>query len=188
MVNVGALTAEICWWVWGTPANFNRLRVLPSLLHRRGSTEVNQTLHYVWPTPGLIHYIYILPDAKLTLRPSLAFSYIGSVTARYSISWRQANFATFSRGRHRYSAGRPSRWASSHILVSVFIHLPHFLELGFYCTYAVLPKAKLCDCILCMHIAQWAYLIVLFDDEQRMEGWLIQISPERLRKDLGILS
>ena len=29
----------------------------------------------------------ILPRAKFTLRPSLAFSYIGSVTARHSSSW-----------------------------------------------------------------------------------------------------
>ena len=30
---------------------------------------------------------------------------------------RQPNFVAFSRGRHLYSAGRPSRWASVHILV-----------------------------------------------------------------------
>jgi len=27
MVNFGVLMAEICWWVWGTPANFNRFHV-----------------------------------------------------------------------------------------------------------------------------------------------------------------
>jgi len=52
MANLGPLTAEIGWWVWGTPANFNGFRVLASLLHRRLSTEVNQTLHDVWPSPG----------------------------------------------------------------------------------------------------------------------------------------
>jgi len=31
----------------------------------------------------------ILPGAKFTFRPSLAFSYIGSVTARHSSSGRQ---------------------------------------------------------------------------------------------------
>jgi len=31
MVNFG-LTAEICWRVWGTPANFNGFRVLAALL------------------------------------------------------------------------------------------------------------------------------------------------------------
>jgi len=58
-----------------------------------------------------------LPGAKFTLRPSLVFSYIGIVTTRHSSSGRQPNFAAFSRGRHLYSAGRPSRWALVHILV-----------------------------------------------------------------------
>jgi len=33
MVKFGLLAAEICWWVWGTPANFNGFRVLAALLH-----------------------------------------------------------------------------------------------------------------------------------------------------------
>ena len=57
MVNVGPITAEIGSGVWGTPANFNGFRVLASLLHRRRSMEVNQTLHDVWPFPGLVHPI-----------------------------------------------------------------------------------------------------------------------------------
>jgi len=59
MANVGPLTAEIISLVWGTPANFNQFRVLPSLLQRRRSAEANQTLHDVWPSPRLVHYIYI---------------------------------------------------------------------------------------------------------------------------------
>jgi len=107
----------------GHPANFNGFRVLASLLHRRRSTEVNQTLHDVWPSSALVHFRGllplngILPGAKFTLRPSLAFCYICSVTARHSSGGRQPNFAAFSRGRHLYSAGRPWRWASAHILV-----------------------------------------------------------------------
>jgi len=58
MANVGPLTIEIGWRVWGTPADFNGFRVLASLLHRRRSTEVNHTLHDVWPSFGLVHYIY----------------------------------------------------------------------------------------------------------------------------------
>jgi len=123
MVNFGPLAAEIGSRVWGTPANFSGFRVLASLLQRRRSTEANQTLHDVWSSLGLVHYIYIfggscppdgiLPGAKFTLRPSFAFSYIGSVTARHSSSGRQPNFAALRRGRHLYSA---SRWASVHIL------------------------------------------------------------------------
>ena len=59
MVNFGPLTAEIGSRVWGTPANFNGFRVLASLLQQRRSPEANQTLHSVWPSPGLVHYIYI---------------------------------------------------------------------------------------------------------------------------------
>jgi len=75
---------------------------------------------------GLLSPDGILPGAKFTLRPSLAFSYIGSVTARHSSSGRQQNCSmvqgmelqNFRRARHLYLAGRPSRWAWAHILVS----------------------------------------------------------------------
>jgi len=94
---LGPLAAEIGWRVWGTRANFSRFRMLASLLHRRHSTEVNQALQVVWPSPGLVHYIHfqgllppnrILPGAKFTMRLSLAFSYIGSITAWHSSSGR----------------------------------------------------------------------------------------------------
>ena len=45
-------------------------------------------------------------------------SRLGSVTARYSSSGRQPNFAVLNRGRQLHLAGRPSRWAPAHILVS----------------------------------------------------------------------
>jgi len=69
------------------PSKFQRvsLRILASLLQWRRSTEVNQTLHDVLPTPGLVQYVYIfggscppdgiLPGAKFTLHPNLAFFY-----------------------------------------------------------------------------------------------------------------
>jgi len=66
MVHVGPLAAEIYWRVWGTPASFNRFRVLAALLHgipvlgasqtlrRRteGATYIRQGGHHVghWPT------------------------------------------------------------------------------------------------------------------------------------------
>jgi len=34
---------------------------------------------------------------------------------------RQPNFAALNRGRHLYWAGRPSRWASAHILVFILL-------------------------------------------------------------------
>jgi len=45
---------ETSWRVWGNPANFNGFRVLVSLLQRRRLTEVNQTLHDVSPSAGLV--------------------------------------------------------------------------------------------------------------------------------------
>jgi len=56
MMNFDPVMAEIGSGVWGIPANLNGFRVLALLLHRRHSTEVNQTLYDVWPSPGLVHY------------------------------------------------------------------------------------------------------------------------------------
>jgi len=93
MANFGPLTAEIGLGVWGTPANFNGFRVFASLLQRYRSPEANQTLHDVWPSRALVHYIFIFRGSCLlmefcqfTLCPSLAFCDSGSVTARHSSS------------------------------------------------------------------------------------------------------
>ena len=66
MVNFGPLAAEICWRVWGTPANFNGFLILVVLLHgtlvvgisqalrhcTEGATYIRQGGHHVehWPT------------------------------------------------------------------------------------------------------------------------------------------
>jgi len=50
-------------------------------------------------------------------------SHLGSVTARHSSSGRQPNFASFNRGRHLHSAGRPSCWALAHISSFQFFFL-----------------------------------------------------------------
>jgi len=44
IVNFGPLAAEICWRVWGTPANFNGFLVLVALLHGILVAGVSQTL------------------------------------------------------------------------------------------------------------------------------------------------
>ena len=56
---LGLLVSEISWWIRGTPANLNGFRVLALLMQQRRSVAVNQTLHDVWRSPGLVHYIYI---------------------------------------------------------------------------------------------------------------------------------
>jgi len=50
---------EIGLPVWGTAANFDWFYFLASLLQRRRLPEANQTLHDLWPSPGLVQYIYI---------------------------------------------------------------------------------------------------------------------------------
>jgi len=129
MVNFGPLTAEICWQVCGTPANFNQFRILASLLHRRHSMEVNKTLEDVWLSTGLVHYIYIFGGSC----PLMEF---GSCKIHFAskscvlLYWHGSRYCTaleqrpsaklcgvvqgmelrnFRRGCHLYSAGRPSR-------------------------------------------------------------------------------
>jgi len=60
MVNFGPLMAEIGSGVLGTRANFNVFCVLASLLQGRRSL---QTLHDVWLSPPLLHYIFIFGGA-----------------------------------------------------------------------------------------------------------------------------
>ena len=122
---LGLLTAEIRWRVWGTPANLNQFRVLASLLHRRRSTEVNETLQNVWPSPGPVNYIHfwrlLPPDgtllaAKFTLHSSLAFSYIGSVTAQHWSSGRQPNFVAWYKELNygTFAEGATYIWLGGH--------------------------------------------------------------------------
>ena len=109
--------------VWGNPANFNQFGFLASLLQWHRWMEANQTLQDVWPSPELVHYVYIFRGScPLTefcqVQNSFSLSCLGFVTAQYSSSGRQPDFAVLSRGCHLYSAGRPSRWALAHILVT----------------------------------------------------------------------
>ena len=55
MVNFGPLAAEICWRVWGTPANFNGIRILAALLQGTLVVGISQTFlcwtegaTYIW--------------------------------------------------------------------------------------------------------------------------------------------
>jgi len=119
------LMADIGWLVWGTPAKWvSRLGFVtaPTSVNG-GQPNFAQCLAVSW----LVHYIYIFwGSCPLTEFCQVQYSlcvqaYIGSVTARYSRNVRQPNFAAFNRGRHLYSAGRPSCWASAHILVTIIL-------------------------------------------------------------------
>ena len=54
----------------------------------------------VWGTPGNFNGFHVL-----------------GALLHGTLVGRQPNFAALNRGRHLYSAGRPSRWALAHILV-----------------------------------------------------------------------
>jgi len=116
---------------FGTPANFNRFGVLASL-YTDVAQERSTKLYMMFGRLLRWYTIYISGAHAPTLtefwqvQNSLCVQilcspiYIGSVTARHSSSGRQQNFAAFSRGCHLYSTGRPSRWASAHILVWLY--------------------------------------------------------------------
>ena len=70
---------------------------------------------------------------------------IGSVTARYSSSGCQPNFAALNRGRHLYSARRPSRWALAHIFMAALRsrcghYISALLFLSFFLLSSFFPR------------------------------------------------
>ena len=101
-----------------------------SLLQPCRSTEVNQTLHDVWPSPALVHYIYIFAGSYpvtefCQVQNSLCVQVLRSLILAALLHGTRvvgvSQTAALSRGRHLYSAGRPSRWALAHILVSLVV-------------------------------------------------------------------
>jgi len=79
-------------------------------------------------------------DLLASLRHPCKFQqvlHLDSVTARHSSSWASAKLRALKRGRHLYSAGRPSRWALAHISSSYWSHrVCHtiFVWLPFLCS------------------------------------------------------
>jgi len=120
------------------------LRYCSDVVYRRA--EAYQTLHDVRPSAAATRYVMyiwggavapdgISPRAKFTLRPSLALCYIGSVTAwqlpasaKLCGVVQGMELSNFRRRRHLYSAGRPSRWASAHILVLSSFLFPRLIS------------------------------------------------------------
>jgi len=122
MVNFGPLPAETSLPVSGTLSIFNGFRVLASLLQRCHLPEANQTLHNLWSSLGLLHYIYIFGGSC----PSWNFAWyridfmskccVLLYWQHYCTALQQRAFAklcgviqgmellNFRRGRHLYSA------------------------------------------------------------------------------------
>ena len=140
MTNCGLLTAEIGSdgsGVWVTPANFNRFRVLASLLQAAatsltgGQPNFARCLAISWAGTRYIHFRQLLaPDGIL---PGAKFCQVRSgqvkITSKSCVLlyWRcyctalqqrasvrlcgvvqGMELPNFCRGRHLYSAGRPS--------------------------------------------------------------------------------
>ena len=137
MVNVDPIkTAEIVSGVWCTTSTFNGFRVLASLLQRRHSLEANQTLHDVWPSPRLVHYLYIfgalatrrnfatykIHFASKVLRSPILATLLHMALEQRALAKicsviKGMELRNFRIWRHLYWAGRSLRWASAHILV-----------------------------------------------------------------------
>ena len=87
----------------GHPSKFQRVKrlgfVTAATSLNGGQPNFARCLAVSWTGTLYIHFLGllprngILPCAKFTLRPTLAFSYIGSVTARHSSTGRQRQFA-----------------------------------------------------------------------------------------------
>jgi len=116
---------------------------MASLLQRRRSTEANQTLHDVWPSTGW-YTMYSFSGAlalwRNFVRCKINFAskscvllywqhYCTALEQRPSTKLsgvvKAMELRNFRRGRHLYSAGRPLRWASAHILVLYVLILGH---------------------------------------------------------------
>ena len=100
-VNFGPPTAEIGWRVWGTPENFNVFHVLASVftdVAQWRSTKLCTMFGRImgWYTVyflGLLPLNGVLPGAKFSVRPSLAFSC--ACWQRYCTAPEQPNFVVW---------------------------------------------------------------------------------------------
>jgi len=173
VVNFGPLTVEICWQVWGTPANFNGFRVLPFVTAATSLTgdqpNFAQCFAVLWSVKLYIHFRGLLPPDSFG-RCRIDFmskSCILIYWQRYCMplqQWASANLCgvvqgmelpNFCRGRHLYSAGRPSLWASAHILVCVVVHFFWLVNTCFCCVRFSFPipsqglgnQARLGECL-----------------------------------------
>jgi len=107
--------------------------------------------HSVYTISGLLPPDGILPGAKFTLRPTLAFSYIGSRHQPNCGVVQGMELQNFRRGRHLYSVGRPLRLASAHIVV-VF----NFFITGFL--FCLVP----CGRLSWLFISFWAHVNIMY--------------------------
>jgi len=133
MVNFDPLTAEIRWRVWGTQQILmgftSWLHYCSDVAHRR-STKLCTIFSRLLGSTLYIHFGGLCPLMEFcqvqnsvciqVLRSRILASLLhGTRAAGTKLSGvvQGMELRNFCRGCHLYSAGRPSHWASAHILV-----------------------------------------------------------------------
>ena len=79
MTNFSPLAAEICWRVWGTPANVSGYRVLAALLHGNLVVGISQTLHIEQRAPPIFDRAAI----TLGIGPHSSFKFLSTAKELY---------------------------------------------------------------------------------------------------------
>ena len=150
MANFGPLAAEIGSGVLGTPANFDGFRVLASLVATSFTGGQSNFARCLAALLGC-YIIYTLSAALAPLTefrhvqnslcaqvlcsPILAALLHGSRatgSAKLCDVVQGMELRDYGRERHLYSAGRPSRWASAHIVVIMPLHSTTYVD-AVYC-------------------------------------------------------
>jgi len=124
MVNFGPLTAEIGWWVLGTPANFNGFRILAGFFTapmslNRGQPNFARCLAVCSASTLCVHFggllppNVVLPGAKFTLYPTCVLlywqRYCTAPEQQVSVKLRRlAEGATYIRQRGHYVEDWPT--------------------------------------------------------------------------------
>ena len=134
-----------CWWLWFSSSLTIRrtARSCVWVAHKRMNTrqfDFKVLLSHKtrtkssWTSPHRCHPCYCVINSRFLIKQEPCFRRKQYVVATYSSDSKllvsrfshihrtnssgcQPNFAVLNRGRHLYSAGRPSCWALAHILV-----------------------------------------------------------------------
>jgi len=142
MENFGPLAAEIDCRVWGTPASFNGLCYCTDVAQLRStklSTMFGHFLGWLLPPNG------ILPLAKFTLHPYLAFSCTRSITARHSSSVCQSDCGVQQRV--------PPIFGTAAVTFGIGPHCSFVCSFNFFLSFKIQLQSKK---ILSVSIAQGA--------------------------------
>jgi len=78
--------------------------VLALLVERRRSPEANQTLHDIWPSPGLLHYIYTLSGALVPWRNFATCEIHFASKTSFVLHWQHSCMALQQRGQPNFTA------------------------------------------------------------------------------------